>query len=89
MKKHANLRSIGFKDVADYIIIDGEIFFAPSIFSESKPPEMIDLFINTLLDYFIKLRIEEAVAQQVFKALVIGWEDFLCFRNRLMDIFWS
>lgn len=87
MKKHANLRSIGFKDVADYIIIDGEIFFAPSIFSESKPPEMIDLFLNTLLDYFIKLRIEEAVAVQVFKALVIGWRDAFLFQTQI-DEYW-
>lgn len=85
MGEHANTRPLGFKDVADYIIIDGEIFFSPSIFGERKSPEIIDLFLNTLLDFFIKLRIEEAVALQAFRALVIGWRDIFLFQTRINE----
>lgn len=53
MKEHANSSPTGFKDIADYIIIDGEIFFSPSIFGERKSPEIIDLFLNTLLDFLL------------------------------------
>lgn len=87
MGEHANTRPIGFKDVADYIIIDGEIFFAPSIFLESKSPEIIDLFLDKFLNYLIELRVGETVAQQVFKALVIGWNNSFLFQEQLNGYF--
>ena len=87
MGEHANTRPIGFKDVADYIIIDGEIFFAPSIFLESKSPEIIDLFLDKFLNYLIELRVGETVAEQVFKALVIGWDDSFLFQEQLNGYF--
>lgn len=87
MGEHANTRPIGFKDVADYIIIDGEIFFSPSIFLESKSPEIIDLFLDKFLNYLIELRVGETVAEQVFKALVIGWDDSFLFQEQLNGYF--
>ena len=87
MGEHANTRPLGFKDVADYIIIDGEIFFAPSIFLESKSPEIIDLFLDKFLNYMIELRVGETVAEQVFKALVIGWDDSFLFQEQLNGYF--
>lgn len=89
MGEHANTRPIGFKDVADYIIIDGEIFFAPSIFLESKSPEIIDLFLDKFLNYLIELRVGETVAEQVFKALVIGWDDSFLFQEQLNGYFFG
>ena len=87
MKEHANARPVGFKDVADYIVIDDEIFYVPSVLLENKSPEIIDLFLDKLLNYLIKMRVGEAVAQQVFKALVIGWNDSFLFQEQLNGYF--
>lgn len=87
MGEYANAKPVGFKDVADYIVIDDKIFYAPSVFLENKSLEIIDLFLDKLLDYLIKMRIGEAVAQQVFKALVIGWNNSFLFQEQLNGYF--
>lgn len=83
MKEHANIPPTGFRNIADYLIVGDEIFFAPSIFLESKSQEVIDLSLDKLIDYLIKVRVGESAACQIFKALVIGWNDSFLFQEKL------
>lgn len=85
MGEYANARPVGFGDIADYIIVNNEIFFAPSIFGDNKSPEIIGLFLDKLLDYLIKMRVGETVAYQIFKFLVIGWRDTFLFQTQINE----